>query len=103
MAPGEVTATVVWERVGFIHVTVSRRGIAGSYWFTPPSLGLKDSRPVPFQLDGKTERYLHMDLDNQGKGSFVLYVNGRLLVGAEGVEFLTPPCKDRGPVNPALG
>ena len=44
-----------------------------------------------------------MDLDNQSKGSFVLYVNGRLLVGAEGVEFLTPPCKDRGPVNPALG
>ena len=43
-----------------------------------------DPRPVPFQLDGETERYLPVPLDNQGKGRFVLYVNGRLLVRAGG-------------------
>ena len=47
-----------------------------------------DPRPIPFQLDGETERYLPVDLDNQGKGRFILYVNGRLLVTAGGTQLV---------------
>ena len=79
MAPGEVTATVVWERVGFIRVTVSHSGTAGSDWFTSPSLALKpgsssgvvaQSPPPPFRLKSlaSAERGSHGHKHGQGFG-----------------------------------
>jgi len=43
-----------------------------------------DLRPIPFQLGGEMKSYLSFPLGNQGKGRFVLYVNGRLLLRAGG-------------------